>query len=192
MCCDLLDDYRANPITKAVETTKLWLWLHEVKHIDNAHLRGYLQMKAAVEEVEPKLNKCLAPARENNSAAKCPCPDGPSNSSSAGNSSTKRCPPLTEEENKILDTNQGCCLPFQTTHCSSDKTCPFPLADLYVPVTQKFVDAFHKGKGKENAPAAPSAAAAVVNHNYVAAVFPDIDDRTTAAGQWTVISLGTM
>jgi hypothetical protein len=185
MCRDLLDDYRADPMAKAVDTTKLSLWLHEVKHIDDACLRGYLWMKAAVDEVERKLNKCLVPARgENNGTAKRPRADGPSNSS-AGNSGTKCCPPLMEEEKKILDANQGCrrCrLPFQTTHRSSDKTCPFPCADPYVPVTQKFVDAFRKGKGKENAPAALPAAAAVVDHNYVAAVFPDIEDPNDSSG----------
>ncbi|KAJ7367142.1 hypothetical protein DFH08DRAFT_797975 [Mycena albidolilacea] len=60
MCRDLLDDYRANPIAKAVATTKLSLWLHKVKHIDDARLHSYNWMKAAIEEVECKLNKRLA------------------------------------------------------------------------------------------------------------------------------------
>ncbi|KAJ7360808.1 hypothetical protein DFH08DRAFT_951457 [Mycena albidolilacea] len=165
MCHNLLDNYRANPITKAVDTTKLSLWLHEVKHIDNACLCGYNQMKAAVKEVEHKLNKHLAPTSENNRGlVKHPHLDGPSNSSSTSNNSVKCCPPLTEEE-KIFDTNQGCCcchFPFQMTHCSSGKTCPFPSANPYVRVTQKFVDAFCKGKGKENAPAAPAPATPTV------------------------------
>jgi hypothetical protein len=178
MCRDLLDDYRADPIAKAIATTKLSLWLHEVKHIDDARLRSYNHMKATVEEVEHKLNKRLAPAGDSGGSAKRPRSEGPSNSSSAGNNATKRCPPLTEEEKKILDANQGCRLPFQMTHHSSDKMCPFPLADPYIPVTQKFVDNFCKGKGKENA---PIAAAAIVD-THVAAVLPDIDDPNDSSG----------
>jgi hypothetical protein len=99
-------------------------------------------------------------------------------SSSAGNNTVKCCPPLTEDEKKLLDANQGCrrChLLFQTTHRSTDKTCPFPSADSYIPVTQKFIDTFCKGKGKKNTPTVP-ADAAVVDHNYIAAVLLDIDN----------------
>jgi hypothetical protein len=46
-------------------------------------------------------------------------------------------------------------------------------------VTQKFIDNFRKGKGKENTPAA--AAAAVVD-THVAAILPDIDDPNDSSG----------
>ncbi|KAJ7826880.1 hypothetical protein B0H14DRAFT_3722036 [Mycena olivaceomarginata] len=189
MCRDLLDDYRANPLAKSVESGKIASWLHELKCINDARLRAYLRIKVAVEEVERKLGKHMAANDNSNSVSKRPRSNGPSNSSSAGNSGVKLCPRLTEE--KILDANQGCrhcCLLFQTTHCSSDKTCNFPSADPYVPVTQKWVDLLCKGKSKENAP--PAAATAVIDHNYVAAVLPDIDDQMTAAAHRTAILLG--
>jgi hypothetical protein len=189
MCHDLLDDYRAHPIAKAVATTKLLLWLHKVKHIDDACLHGYNHMKATVEEVERKLNKRLAPAGDSGSSVKRPRSEGPSNSSSAGNNTTKRCPPLTEEEKKILDANQGCCrchLLFQTTHCSSDKTCPFPSADPYVPVMQKFVNNFRKGKGKDNTPLQPPPLSTPTSPLSC----PTSTTRTIAAGHQTVISPG--
>jgi hypothetical protein len=131
-------------------------------------------MKAAIDEVERKLNKCLAPTSENGGSAKHPHSDGPSISSSAGKNTVKCCLPLTEDEKRLLDANQGCLL-FQTTHRSTDKTCPFPSADSYISVTQKFIDTFCKGKGKENTPTVP-AAAAVVDHNYIAAVLLDINN----------------
>ncbi|KAJ7337520.1 hypothetical protein DFH08DRAFT_964500 [Mycena albidolilacea] len=160
LCRDLLDDYRADPITKAIATTKLSLWLHEMKHIDNACLRSYNQMKAAIKEVEHKLNKRLAPTGDSGGSTKCPRSKGPSNSS-AGNNTTKRCLPLTEEEKKILDANQGCCLPFQMTHRSSDKMCPFPR-----PIC------------KENTPAA----AAIIVNTHVVAVLPNINNLNDSSG----------
>ncbi|KAJ6572318.1 hypothetical protein B0H19DRAFT_1065273 [Mycena capillaripes] len=87
MCHNLLDNYRANPLAKAVDSTKLCC--------------GSTRSRAQAQQA-------LTPATNNNGGKlKCPCFDGPSNSSAANNG-VKQCLPLMDEEMKILDANQGC------------------------------------------------------------------------------------
>jgi len=177
---DLLGDYRADSKAKAADQA-FTPWLFEVKRVDDARLRILAQLNAAIEGMERRLKR--AAQQDGHNTAKRSRSDGPANSGSSANTGTKKCPPLTEDEKRLLDANQGCrrCrLPFQTDHRSADKTCDFPSASPYVPVTQKSIDAYRKGKGKDNKENAPAPPAAAPSH--VAAVLPDIEDGNDSLG----------
>jgi len=181
---DLLGNYRADSKAKAAAQS-FTAWLFEVKRVDDARLRALAQLNQAIENMERRLKR--AAQSDSNGAPKRSRSDAPTGGSSAANSTAKRCPPLTEDEKKLLDANQGCrrCrLPFQTDHKSVDKTCNFPSATPYVPVTQKTIDAHRKGKGKENAPAPAAAVIPSTVASHVAAVLPDISDPNDSFGSF--------
>ncbi|KAJ6483706.1 hypothetical protein DFH09DRAFT_1340216 [Mycena vulgaris] len=185
MTTDLADDVADEG--KVTDATKYKEWSEIVKRRDNIRIRRIKELHAIADErakrerTKTTTNDERPQKRKRDENAP---PSGPSTSSSSAPASSsgngKRCPKLTEDERALLADNHGCSRcrkPFVDHADAQDKTCPWPNAIGYKPVSQTSVDAAAvyltaDQRAKFGVKAKPTPVAAVV----AAVGFAPVDD----------------
>jgi hypothetical protein len=149
MTTDLADDVADEG--KVTDTTKYKEWCEIVKRRDNIRIRRIKELHAIADErakrERTKTNTTDERPQKRKRDENAP-PSGPSTSSSStpntSSGNGKRCPKLTEDERALLAGNHGCSRcrkPFVDHADAQEKTCPWPNATNYKPVSQATVDA---------------------------------------------------
>ncbi|KAJ7176540.1 hypothetical protein C8R46DRAFT_889740, partial [Mycena filopes] len=148
MLSDLQEDYEDDPDAKKEKDFRLWLV--EVERVDVKCMRANGRLRAIADEQRKAFDAAhkrnatsehsgdRPPKKTRNENAP------PAASSSSSTTDGKHCPKLTAEETQLLNENHGCrkCrAPFVTHATDAVKTCAFPAAVGYQPVTASTVAA---------------------------------------------------
>ncbi|KAJ6588373.1 hypothetical protein B0H19DRAFT_1057569 [Mycena capillaripes] len=188
MLTELQEDYAAD--ARAKDEDDFTTWLDEVQRVNDQRTRTNARLhsiaKAREHECDRKRNATndgnsdRPPKRNggNNSGNKR---EGTPASTSGPSGSSVGCPQLTLAEKDLLNANHGCrrCRkPFVKHALDKEKTCEFPPAANYKPVTQATVNAALATLSPElrrhfDLPPKTPAPATL---NTVAAVLPDVED----------------
>jgi len=193
MLPDLQEDYEDDPDAKKEKSFPLWLV--EVERVDIKRSRANARLRTIADEQRKAADVAAAGKRNANSDSNDRPPKKTRNENvppaSSSNADTKRCPKLTAEEQQLLNANHGCrkCRVLFVAHATdpaASKTCPFPSADNYKPITAASVTAAAAALTADQrkqfglAPAKGTAVAALKN---AAAVMPDIEDDNDSSDE---------